>query len=88
MHYKIIIIIFIIISTFNLSGQLLNPAQTQETKLDILEKLIADGSAAPSISGKIYNHKSKTTFASVNDFDKVLKSHKINFNSKTTIIIF
>jgi thiol-disulfide isomerase/thioredoxin len=59
-----------------------------ETEMDFLNKLIADGSSVPAISGKLYKHNPKIKFKSVADFDKTLTNYKINFNKKITILVF
>ncbi|MDR0927471.1 MAG: redoxin domain-containing protein [Ignavibacteria bacterium] len=57
-------------------------------QMDILEKLIPDGSNAPAVSGQIYYHNSKVKFNNITAFQKALKHYKISFKNKITLLQF
>ena len=86
-HCFVIFIFLVASSQFSVKAQRLAP-QNQNAEVNILEKLLPDGSAAPNISGHIFHKKPKTKIASKEEFEKSLKQFQINLRGKITILQF
>ena len=84
---KIILLLFIALSLFNLTAQPFK-RQVIVEEGSLHGTIIQDGVKAPIIRGSIYHHHSDIKFNDTNNFVQTLKKTGFNYLDKATIIVF
>ena len=87
MRTKIITILLIIFVQFSAISQP-QGKRDELPNLNLLQRLLSDGSVAPNVTGHIFHKKPHTKIASVAEFENELREFQTNLRNRITILQF